>query len=340
MRFGTNILVRRVNKMAIGEIFSSSIGFLEVVTIILLIREVIRLIGGGATGKDVTSAVKSGWSDIKDRWDRRIEGRDAKRKAEVELGEKIGSLTLEGENDLAKLANGATAIKNAATTPDTFLKMLPQVEKDLVDPMRASNEDLRIKVFGEDRKIIVADEKLIQDDMKNDDDLLTTISDEVKKQKAVGATAGATKTEKAKATRMVNLLNTLSAEVKAVKSEKAVVLKTISDTMKSVDVLLKKDDDVVFVLNDFKVQLSNLNNVLKGNKTDTLRKRGECIGRIKAGSDKLLVLVRDIKMHYDNEIVLAVKNYRFEMDKIKASNERILKLTTATTVTAKTPATP
>jgi hypothetical protein len=267
-----------VNIMAIEGAISSAMGFLEIVIIIMLVREVIRLFGGGTTAKEagagIGNAAGSAWDGIKNAWDRKIENRSnriAEKEKELETMEnKMMVYVMDGKNVLEKLKNGSATLKAEVENKATVSSKAGEIQKGLVEPMitlskRLSND------FAEERKFDLAERAEI-DDL---DKLVKEIKPVINNIKNIKRIQEETVTELKTSPANQKVLNELDTDLNSIDQELAMALRRED---RANDFINKYSDDI----GDIGKLLEIINNKLKN------------LAKLKMGDPKKVTLITEI----------------------------------------------
>lgn len=147
---------------------TSSIGFIEVIIIILLVREVIALFAGGKSNSSGGSGSKGGnfFDGIKNSWDKKIENDKQKmeqKEKELETMEnKMMVYVMDGKNVLERLKNGSNTLKAEVENKQTISTKSGEIQKGLIEPMITLSKRLDDD-FKEERKFNLAQRAEIDD---------------------------------------------------------------------------------------------------------------------------------------------------------------------------------
>jgi len=330
--------------MAFGEILNSSIGFLEVIIIIMLVREVIRLFSGsgkagtGSSGSGFKDAVGNLWGKTKNKWDKHIEEGNERHKAEEELEKGMIINATEGEHELIRIKDGAIKLRNGFNTPGEFLKVLPDVESKLVRKMNEDSKAFRKNLMKE-KEEITQQEKNIDMDIKESKNMMKDIDAEYKINSDISGSGSYSLEERRKAGAIQRQLNELRKEIENIEPQKANALKTFDNARKAIEDAYAKSkplEDLITL--NITNEIKRLIDTVKDGKSSDLSKREHELNDLKTHSYNLVPLIDDIKMHYDREVLANLIRCKEEIAKLKASNEKIFTLYNGITFTAGTKA--
>ena len=292
--------------MAVGGVFSSSVGFLEVVVIILIIREVIRLIGGGSGSSSSGSSGnggESGWDMIKKKWDNHIEKGNQKRAEKEKELEKIDATLMnyavDGKNALEQLVNGSTRLNAEISKKEEIPTKAEGLSKGLITPMIVQAKKLKDD-FNNERKLEEGDLKLLQEIQKGLEDDKKTVSDLL----IAKLDPELSKEHKDKLTAMQTEISLMYNDL----------VNTFSDEKKIKQFIEKYGDDITKLLTDIKGNLDKLPS-MKGNP-----KKVNLVNNIVSDAGKLSVIITTLNREYPN--------YLYTLAKIRGRNTKAKKANT------------
>jgi len=333
--------------MAFGEILNSSIGFLEVIIIIMLVREVIRLFSGSGSagsssggGSGFKNAAGNMFDNMKNKWDKHIEKGNERHKSEDDLEKGIVILAAEGENELIRLKDATFKLRNGLNTPAEFLKALPQVEANLVRKMGEDIKAFRSNI-DKDRKEVLESEKLTSTDTDEEKQMLEEIKKELIQQNTIILGKAYTSEEKKEAGLVVRQLNALQREIEKAGPERGSAIKVIDAARKALEEANTKSkpaEDLIITnaTNSITYEIKRLIDMMRSDKGSDPSKRENELINLKKHSDELMRIIDDIKMHYDRDVIPNIKKHLEEYKKLKLINENINTLYKGIKFTAKT----
>lgn len=329
--------------MAFGDIISSSVGFLEVVIIILIVREVIRLFSGNgsagsnSSGSGFKDAVGNLWGKAKNKWDKSIDEGVDRHKKEEEIEKGLIIAATEGENELIRIADGATKLKNGFNRPGEFLKALPEVESKLILRMESDVKAFRSNLLKE-RDEIAQEEKLMLMDSSQNQSMLAEASKMIEKQKVIISSEAYTDEDKNKARDMVTQLTAFQSEINKTALERGNTIMVINNTRKAIEDSHAKSkplEDLITL--NITNEIKRLMDLMKNNAGADPSKREHELNDLKVHSDKVLTLIKDIKMHYEGDVLANLKRCKEEIEKLKVSNEKVFNIYNGISFTARAP---